>query len=82
MEKGASFDLGGENSMCNGIIWIIIAWLVLGNGNGFGGCGNATNDCGNTWNGCGCAREREHTCGCDTVESDCVRVVRNNGCGC
>ena len=76
--------------MCNGIIWIIIAWLVLGNGNGFGGCGNATNDCGNTWNGCGCAREREHTCGCNRAADTCgcdadtdyVRVVRNNGCGC
>lgn len=63
--------------MCNSFIWIILAWLVLGN-NGNGGCGCANE----TTNGCGCAaRQVANTCGCD-ADTDYVRVVRNNGCGC
>ena len=73
--------------MCNGFIWVIIAWLVFGNGNdGCGRGGEAANGCGchavgnYTRNGCGCNRAAS-TCS-EAVEPDCVRVVRNNGCGC
>lgn len=77
--------------MCNGIFWIVLAWLFLGNngtdlgGNACGGCGQTnTCGCGQTTPTYGCGCYRETACGQATeVQTDCcdrVRVVRDCGC--
>ena len=81
--------------MCNGLLFIIAAWLIIANSDSCG-CGCAReNDC--DWgcarnNGCGCGHTnhrqcRENGCGCEnhgcaSAVNNCdnVRVVGSCGC--
>ncbi len=78
--------------MCNGLLFIIAAWLIIANAdNGNCGCG-CENDC--DWgcarnNGCGHTHHRqcrENSCGCNNDCNGCanncdnVRVVGSCGC--